>query len=254
MVLTLGSRGTDVQDYQKKLIAAGFNPGIPDGIFGQKTLAAEKLFVSSLITFAPPTLGSRGTDVQDYQKKLIAAGFNPGIPDGIFGQKTLAAEKLFVNSLITFAPPISRAKVNPILLRRVALWLYDNKLKATRCFGYRATSDQARLYKAWIAYKNYKANPSKYPKAPAANPAASPGNSWHEFHLAVDLQGPGIRELITRTILPFSRNKQPCNKWGISFTMNKVDAPSQLEWWHVVTTETANYRGDRSKFILKEGT
>lgn len=198
-------------------------------------------------------LGSRGTDVQDYQKKLIAAGFNPGIPDGVFGAKTLAAEKLFVNSLITFAPPVSRADVNPILLRRVAIWLYDHKLKAKGCFGYRATADQERLYKAWIAYKNYRDNPKKFPYAYKANPAAPPRSSWHEYHLAIDLQGPGIREFVTGTILPYSRNNQPCNKWGLSFTMNKVDAPTQMEWWHVVTTETANYKGDRSKFILKEG-
>ncbi|QRN95620.1 D-alanyl-D-alanine carboxypeptidase family protein [Archangium violaceum] len=46
---------------------------------------------------APPTLrlDSRGPAVVTLQKKLKAAGFDPGAADGAFGQKTLAAVKAF---------------------------------------------------------------------------------------------------------------------------------------------------------------
>jgi len=150
---------------------------------------------------------------------------------------------------LMFAAPASNAKVNMILQQRVAAWLRDNKFKATGCFGYRATATQKRLYDKWIAYRNYRNFPTKYPAVPKANPAARPGMSWHEFGGAIDLQGVGIKAFVEKNILPFGRNNQSCNKYGISFTMNKVDAQTQLEWWHVVMVESANYKGDRSKFF-----
>jgi hypothetical protein len=46
---------------------------------------------------APPTLraGAKGPSVVTLQKKLAAAGFNPGAADGDFGPKTLSAVKAF---------------------------------------------------------------------------------------------------------------------------------------------------------------
>ena len=162
--------------------------------------------------------------------------------------KTYALEPN-VFTYLKFAPPTSNANVNKVLQGRVAAWLRANNLKASGCFGYRPRENQQRLYDKWIAYKNYKADPTKYPAVPKANPAAPPGASWHEFGGAIDLQGPGIREFVEKAILPYGKNNQTCNKWGIAFTMNKIDAPRQLEWWHVVLLESANYKGDRSKFF-----
>ncbi len=48
MALTYGSRGNDVLEYQKKMLAAGLNPGPLDGIWGQKTDAAHKNYQASL--------------------------------------------------------------------------------------------------------------------------------------------------------------------------------------------------------------
>ncbi|WP_088279131.1 peptidoglycan-binding protein [Ideonella sp. A 288] len=44
-----------------------------------------------------PTLrqGSRGTSVADLQRRLAAAGFSPGVADGIFGSQTAAAVRSF---------------------------------------------------------------------------------------------------------------------------------------------------------------
>ena len=39
--------------------------------------------------------GSKGDEVTKLQKRLAAAGFNPGAADGIFGGKTEAALKAF---------------------------------------------------------------------------------------------------------------------------------------------------------------
>lgn len=48
-------------------------------------------------TTVKPTLrrGSRGDDVQELQETLIARGYDPGTPDGIYGKKTETAVKQF---------------------------------------------------------------------------------------------------------------------------------------------------------------
>jgi peptidoglycan hydrolase-like protein with peptidoglycan-binding domain len=43
-MLRTGSRGDEVADLQKTLIARGFKPGPVDGVFGPKTEAAVKAF------------------------------------------------------------------------------------------------------------------------------------------------------------------------------------------------------------------
>jgi hypothetical protein len=100
-------------ELQKKLKAAGFNPGPLDGIMGPKTQAAlNKYYASGKATTTPaktptktttvvpakPAVISPGTksttnssSTLDLQKKLKAAGFDPGPTDGIMGPKTQAA-------------------------------------------------------------------------------------------------------------------------------------------------------------------
>lgn len=48
MALTYGSRGDDVLEHQKKMKAAGFDPGPLDGIYGTKTKAADDLYKASM--------------------------------------------------------------------------------------------------------------------------------------------------------------------------------------------------------------
>ncbi|WNG41343.1 peptidase [Archangium violaceum] len=120
--LRLDSRGASVVTLQKKLKAAGFDPGAADGAFGPKTLAAVKAFQKSrglasdgivgpktwsALNSATassggsgPTLrqGARGEPVRALQNRLNALGFNAGTADGDFGPKTLAAVKAFQKS------------------------------------------------------------------------------------------------------------------------------------------------------------
>jgi putative chitinase len=112
-----GARGPQVADLQRKLAAAGFNPGAADGAFGPKTTAAVKSFQRAkgltadgvvgpktwaALNAPPPSSGqpvlkqgARGPAVADLQRKLAAHGFSPGAADGVFGPGTEAAVKSF---------------------------------------------------------------------------------------------------------------------------------------------------------------
>jgi peptidoglycan hydrolase-like protein with peptidoglycan-binding domain len=118
---------------QQRLAALGFDPGPADGSFGPLTEAAVRAFQTSrsldvdaivglqtwtaLLTDQPAVspadspvkrdsridpasrpsvqLGSVGDDVVDMQRRLTAAGFPCGNPDGDFGPKTDAALRAF---------------------------------------------------------------------------------------------------------------------------------------------------------------
>ncbi len=59
------------------------------------------LDISSLQSSTTPRalrLESRGPEVAELQRKLLAAGFDAGVPDGIFGRRTETAVKLFQQS------------------------------------------------------------------------------------------------------------------------------------------------------------
>jgi peptidoglycan hydrolase-like protein with peptidoglycan-binding domain len=127
VIASIGSRGAIVVELQRKLLAAGYSPGVIDGIFGRKTEGATKAFqtakslpasgVVDQATWdaftAPPVVvdpapvavpdpndvvlayWSRGSAVVDLQRLLAAAGYNPGTIDGVFGPKTRAAVLAF---------------------------------------------------------------------------------------------------------------------------------------------------------------
>jgi len=125
--LRRGAHGAAVNELQRKLKAAGFDPGPIDGDFGPRTEAAVKAFQrsrgigvdgvvgpqtwgklggvsgssgSASTGGSGPLLrqGNRGEPVAALQRRLQQLGFDPGSVDGDFGPKTLSAVKAFQRS------------------------------------------------------------------------------------------------------------------------------------------------------------
>jgi len=119
ILAAMGNRGGVVFELQRRLLAAGYSPGVVDGIFGRKTEAAMKAFQSAKGLVAsgvvdqgtweslggPPLVAdpaaviiayrTRGAVVSDLQRRLAQAGYSPGPIDGAFGPKTRAAVASF---------------------------------------------------------------------------------------------------------------------------------------------------------------
>jgi N-acetylmuramoyl-L-alanine amidase len=118
--LAVGATGEPVRDLQRRLIAAGFDPGDEPGTYGGLTEAAVRRFQEhrllnvdgvcgrdtwSALIEASYDLGDRllylrrpmlrGDDVVELQLKLGALGFDAGRVDGIFGPNTELALKDF---------------------------------------------------------------------------------------------------------------------------------------------------------------
>lgn len=96
--LKFGDKGKEVEEFQKKLLDLGFDPGGIDGIWGKKTQKAYDNYIASLNgtekAYRQLKKGMRDEDVRDLQLKLIEAGhLDAGQADGIFGPKTEAALK-----------------------------------------------------------------------------------------------------------------------------------------------------------------
>lgn len=121
--LRVGARGQAVADLQRRLTAAGFDPGGVDGSFGPRTLAAVRAYQAarglevdgvvgpqtwgSLRGASAPTpppaasgsptlrFGARGEAVRSLQQRLAQLGFDPRGVDGIFGPHTQSAVHAF---------------------------------------------------------------------------------------------------------------------------------------------------------------
>ena len=81
-MLRSGSSGDEVTKLQRRLLAAGYEPGEPDGVFGPKTEAAVRAFQES-----------EDLDV-----------------DGICGPKTLDKLSAVINALTAQGGPAAAAK------------------------------------------------------------------------------------------------------------------------------------------------
>nr|WP_232345350.1 spore cortex-lytic enzyme [Paenactinomyces guangxiensis] len=122
-ILKIGARGGDVYELQGRLKFLGFYTGKVDGIFSTRTNNAVRLFqyrfgmkVDGLV--GPKTKlklwkatknwrpgvrpkgltlkkGARGGDVADLQGRLKFIGFYTGKTDGVFGNRTYRAVRLF---------------------------------------------------------------------------------------------------------------------------------------------------------------
>ncbi len=119
-LLRAGAEGPDVALVQEKLAQLGFDPGAADGVFGPGTeqavrrwqqasglpvngvigrrawdslgIACQELDQSTQHQLAPTLgLGDQGRAVVLLQALLLAAGFDPGAIDGVYGSLTAAA-------------------------------------------------------------------------------------------------------------------------------------------------------------------
>ncbi len=110
-----GDRGAVVEKWQTILTSQGFDPNGIDGWFGPGTARATREFqrahdllpdaivgpktwsAAEAATEKPQTLrrGSRGADVETWQRLLISKGFDPNGIDGWFGPGTERATKQF---------------------------------------------------------------------------------------------------------------------------------------------------------------
>ena len=119
------SRGTAVAELQRFLTAIGYGTGTVDGVVGNLTLGAIRAFqegrglnpdgvvgpttrlhIAQVYRVMPamPVLdqanriirpGYRGDDVKSVQNLLVAAGYDPGTADGVYGPKTQGAVAAF---------------------------------------------------------------------------------------------------------------------------------------------------------------
>ncbi len=115
-----GDRGNAVRTLQAALNAAGFSAGPTDGIFGRLTQAAVTAFqaavgmeatgiydtatATALNSYTPPPQPDTPPDppddtptmtIREAQRLLVAAGFDPGPVDGLYGPKTRAGLQAF---------------------------------------------------------------------------------------------------------------------------------------------------------------
>ncbi|MGA9525199.1 MAG: D-alanyl-D-alanine carboxypeptidase family protein [Myxococcaceae bacterium] len=167
--LRQGSRGSAVVSLQKKLSAAGFNPGAADGDFGPKTLAAVKAFQRSKGLAADGVVGpktwaklgvqgasattsssSGGTTVTGYVNGVAKKITLKAIPNGKYLRSDAAA---------AFNKMSAAAKSAGVTLPVVS--------------GFRSMAQQKNLYALYLQGRG--------------NLAAKPGYSNHQGGIAVDI-------------------------------------------------------------------
>lgn len=114
-----GDRGDAVKKMQRRLIELGYPLDRADGVYGENTLIAVKLFQSQIgyrergtvvegaqdILYSrkapvydaciPLKQGNTGIRVKLLQEALVFYGYNPGTVDGNYGAKTVKAVKKF---------------------------------------------------------------------------------------------------------------------------------------------------------------
>jgi peptidoglycan hydrolase-like protein with peptidoglycan-binding domain len=117
-----GDRGPAVRLAQNRLNMRGFEPGALDGLFGNKTRRAVRLYqsdrgldVDGIVgpkTWArldPPTLarGASGGPVKLLQRLLEDFGYDVGAVDGDFGQNTERALRRFQDDFLLSADGVA---------------------------------------------------------------------------------------------------------------------------------------------------
>ena len=129
-------------------------------------------------------------------------------------------------------------KLSLVFLRRLAALARDLNHEMTNVLGYRPIEETKRLYAADVM---------KYGRP--SGKVALPGTSWHENHLAVDLDGSFWQNVSTLNWVPKSRLKQSLNVYGLMVPLNKIDG-AVIEWWHLQPVETNGIPGYKRKDFL----
>ena len=130
-------------------------------------------------------------------------------------------------------------RLSVVFLRRLAALARDLNHEMTNVLGYRPIEETKRLYAADVM---------KYGKP--SGKVATPGYSWHENGLAVDLDGSFWQNVSTLNWIPKSRLNQSLNAYGLMVPLNRIDSPNVVEWWHLQPIETNGIPGYKRKEFL----
>lgn len=155
------------------------------------------------------------------------------IPNKYPEEKNVDAWVKFVN--------IEQSKISAVFARRLAAMARDNGKVIIVSSGYRSYDEQKRLYDLYLAGRG--------------NLAAPPNSSWHQYRSAVDIGDPENYWMTksSKEWVPYKRNNQSSlNKYGLCLPLNKLEATSQIEWWHISPIEMASYAGEKSKFLDRD--
>jgi hypothetical protein len=125
------------------------------------------------------------------------------------------------------------------LARRLAAYAQSKNRKLTISSGYRDVVYQKKLYD-----QNCKEHP------PSGNGyVARPGNSWHNGRCAVDVGGTYWKALHEKGDMLKTAKQQELAKFGLYLPLNRKDASTVFEWWHIQPIELLGYSGDRTKYL-----
>jgi hypothetical protein len=135
------------------------------------------------------------------------------------------------------------SKLSLVFLWRLAALARDFRQIMDGLLGYRDVQETKRLYEA---------DKALHGGVPSGK-VATPGTSWHECNLAVDMDG-SFWETTSKSLwLCKDRLHQQLNLYGLMLPLNTVDSPSVLEWWHLQPIETNGIPGaKRAAFLDKD--
>jgi LAS superfamily LD-carboxypeptidase LdcB len=141
-------------------------------------------------------------------------------------------------ALIFYHP--EQSGISAVFASRLAAFAKYKKKKLGITSGYRDVIKQTQLYA-----QNCKEHP------PAGNGyVAKPGSSWHNGRCAVDLDNARYwQKYMEAGDMKKTALKQELARFGLYLPLNRVDAKTVFEWWHIQPIECLGYKGDRTKFL-----
>ena len=140
---------------------------------------------------------------------------------------------------VDFAPNVDPKAIDPVFLGRYAALCFRLRVKGKINSGYRSIKYQEQLYikdggklvnGQWTGGTGY---------------VGKPGNSWHNYHLALDTQDPVIKE---------EEKEKATNQlillktYGLFKPLTKGNGKTVLEDWHIQPIET---NGITDKWLYK---
>lgn len=133
--------------------------------------------------------------------------------------------------------------ISLVFAQRLAAFAASKKKKLYLTSGYRSVAYQKALYD-----QNCKEHP------PHGNGfVAKPGSSWHNGRCAVDIEDRAFwKNYIEKGDMLKPIKQQELAKFGLALPLNRKDAYSVFEWWHIQPIETIGFTGDRTKFLTPE--